>query len=177
MIAWKRFKIKDLFETEVFGKSVQVPTGANIKRSDLEDGETPRITVKGINNGVYGKFNCKINTKDYRTFDNFISVSFLGTVFYHPYTASLDMKVHCLKPKNIVLDKYIGQFLVSVIRKSITNTSYSDQISSTVLPEMVLYLPITIEGEPHFEYMRNYMKELEIKGKNKIEKLIKINKD
>ena len=52
-----------MFETEVFGKSVQVPTGANIKRSDLEDGETPRITVKGINNGVYGKFNCKINTK------------------------------------------------------------------------------------------------------------------
>ena len=37
----------------------------------------------------------------------FISVSFLGTVFYHPYKASLDMKVHSLKLKSKELNEYI----------------------------------------------------------------------
>lgn len=161
-LQWKQFKISELFLTEKIGNKLQVPTGANIKKTDLIDGLTPRITVTGLNNGVYGYYNCKCEDSNYRVFDNFISVSFLGTVFYHAEQASLDMKVHCLKPKNIELNKYTGEYLVTCIRKSLKDSRYSDQISSTMLPILDVKLPIDEYGNPDFSYMEAYMKNIEI---------------
>lgn len=161
-VQWKQFKINELFITEKIGKRLQVPTGANIKRTELTDGVIPRITVTGLNNGVYGYFNCKNANKNYRVYENFISVSFLGTVFYQGGKASLDMKVHCLKPINIELNKYTGEYLVTCIKKSLKDSRYSDQISSTVLPLLDIRLPVDKTGNPDFSYMESYMKNLEI---------------
>ena len=160
---WKQFKILEVFQTEKIGKKIQVPTGANIKRIELTDGGTPRITVTSINNGVFGYFECKSINSKYRIFENFISVSFLGTIFYHSGKASLDMKVHCLKLIDRELNNYIGQYLVTCIKKSLRESKYSDQISSTVLPQLEIRLPINSLGNPDYKYMENYMKNLEIK--------------
>ena len=137
---WHQFKISDIFETEIVGKKLQVPTGSYIAKKDLVDGNIPRITVSGVNNGITGYYSDEIENADYRIFENFISVSFLGTVFYQKGQASLDMKVHCLKPKNVNLNNYIAWFLVSVIRKVITYSTYNDQLSSTVLPITGLFM-------------------------------------
>ena len=155
---WKEFKIKEVFETTQLGKEIQVPTGAHVKRKDLDDGDVPRITVSGINNGVTGWYSS--NDSNYKVYNNFISVSFLNTVFYQEGDASLDMKVHCLKPKDIKLNKYVALFLVSVIRKTIYFSSYADQISSTVLPQIKIKLPVDSNGNPDYEYMENYIKSL-----------------
>lgn len=164
---WHQFKISDIFETETVGRKVQVPTGAYVAKKDLTDGLLPRVSVSGINNGISGYYTDNIDTADYRIFENFISVSFLGTVFYQSGKASLDMKVHCLKPKNMHLNNYIAWFLVSVIRKVITYSTYSDQLSSTVLPNLVITLPANLningEYEPDWQYMEDYIKEIEKK--------------
>lgn len=162
---WKEFRIKDLFETQKKGNKLQVPTGASVPVQDLlEDGETPRITVTGSNNGIFGFYDyCGKNIADYRVFNNFVSVSFLGTVFYQEGDATLDMKVHCLKPKGITLNKYTGRFLVGAIRASLRESTYSDQISSSILPEMSIKLPSTPDGDPDWAYMESYMADLEAK--------------
>lgn len=163
---WKEFRIKDLFETQKKGNKLQVPTGASVPVQDLlEDGATPRITVTGSNNGVFGFYDyCGKNSADYRVFNNFVSVSFLGTVFYQEGDATLDMKVHCLKPNGITLNKYTGRFLVGAIRASLRESTYSDQISSSILPEMSIKLPATPDGAPDWAYMESYMESL----KNKV---------
>lgn len=162
---WKKFRIKDLFETQKKGNKLQVPTGASVPVQDLlEDGATPRITVTGSNNGIFGFYDyCGKNIADYRVFNNFVSVSFLGTVFYQEGDATLDMKVHCLKPKGITLNKYTGRFLVGAIRASLRESTYSDQISSSILPEMSIKLPTTPDGAPDWAYMESYMENLETK--------------
>lgn len=162
---WKEFRIKDLFETQKKGNKLQVPTGASVPVQDLlEDGATPRITVTGSNNGIFGFYDyCGKNIADYRVFNNFVSVSFLGTVFYQEGDATLDMKVHCLKPKGITLNKYTGRFLVGAIRASLRESTYSDQISSSILPEMSIKLPSTPDGAPDWAYMESYMANLEAK--------------
>lgn len=104
---WKEFKLNQLFK---------ITTGACVNKQELEKGKIPRISVKGINNGIQGYFK-SINSNNYREEENFISFSFLGTCFYHPYKASLDMKVHCLKPLNYTLNKYSGLFLVNIFKK------------------------------------------------------------
>ena len=171
---WKEFKIKELFITEKKGGKLQVPTGSYVDKKLLKDGKIPRITVTGINNGVYGYYDCIVKDKNYRIYSNFISVSFLGTVFYQKGKTSLDMKVHCLKPLNIELNDFTGLFLVTAIVKGLKNSSYSDQISSTVLPELTINLPVDEKGDPDYTYMKKYMKQILLKSKSKLKKLKKI---
>ena len=165
---WQDFRIGDLFETIKNGK--QVPTGASIPKIKLkENGSIPRISVTGVNNGIIGYFDYDGEAiSEYRIYNNFISVSFLGTVFYHCGDATLDMKVHCLKPQNIILNKYTGQYLVSAIKSSLRQSSYADQISSTILPNLYIKLPITADLKPDWEYMEQYMHSIESKVNDSI---------
>lgn len=166
-IDWKEFEIKDVFETFAGTNGLQVPTGSYIKKSNLEPSEIPRITVKETNNGIdnYG-FS---KDKNFRVFENFISVSFLGGAFYHPYKASIDMKVHALTPKRVKLDEYNANFLINSIKNNIKHSSYGNQLSSTDLPRVKIMLPTDKNGEPHWEYMSNFIKKLE---KENIEKTL-----
>ncbi len=172
---WKEFQISELFQTEKVGKTIQTPTGAMISKRKLTEGDIPRVTVSNYNNGIIGYYSF-FEDSDYRIYENFISVSFLGTVFYQPQKTSLDMKVHCLKPLKIKLNKFIAEFLVTVIRKAIINFAYADQLSSTVLPSLIIKLPVTKEQNPDFEYMETYIQnvtekvELNFKGLNLLNK-------
>lgn len=174
---WKTFSISEIFQTEQSGKNIQVPTGAMVSKRFLKDGSTPRVTVSNFNNGITG-FYSDIDDKNYRIYENFISVSFLGTVFYQKNKASLDMKVHCLKPISHELNLYIATFIVNVVRKAISNFAYQDQLSSTVLPLLTIKLPAR-DGKPDWEYMESYMKNIMQESEQNISKLksIDINKN
>jgi hypothetical protein len=152
---WKEFYIKDIFIIEN-KKKIQVPTGAYIKKKELFKSCIPRITVTSENNGI-DSFSSSEH-KNYRTYENFISVSFLGTIFYHEYKASIDMKVHCLQLVNKVLNPNLAEFLVAEIKKSLTKASYGNQISSTDLPHKKLLLPININNYPDWQFMEDYIK-------------------
>ena len=164
---WDVFRIDKLFITEKKGK--QVPTGANIPKLELkENGKTPRITVTAINNGILGYFDyVGEKPSNYRVYKNFISVSFLGTVFYQEGEASLDMKVHCLKPIEYELNKYTGEFLVTAVKASLAKYKYSDQLSSSVLPTLELFLP-SKDGSPDWKYMEDCMRKIEQRAQNAI---------
>lgn len=155
---WGKFKLQEIF---------QITTGACVKKERLKQGNIPRISVTGINNGIQGFFQ-NINDKNYREQENFISFSFLGTCFYHPYKASLDMKVHCLKPLNYVLNKYSGLFLVNVFKNSYSGV-FDNQISSTDLKNETISLPTDKDGQPDWEFMENTIKSTQ----NKMTKIIK----
>lgn len=155
-VTWKRVKAADVFITEAFGSGRQVPTGASVPRGVLVDGSTPRVTVTGENNGIFGSYDCLRPDQNYRKYKNFISVSFLGTVFYHSNECTLDMKVHCLKPQTFSLDEETGMFFVTIIKKCLTRGSYADQISSSLLPELELELPVDGCGNIDIEFMRCY---------------------
>lgn len=170
---WKTFSISEIFQTEQSGKNIQVPTGAMVSKRFLKDGSTPRVTVSNFNNGITG-FYSDIDDKNYRIYENFISVSFLGTVFYQKNKASLDMKVHCLKPISHELNLYIATFIVNVVRKAISNFAYQDQLSSTVLPLLTIKLPAR-DGKPDWEYMESYMKNIMQESEQNIENLRNIN--
>lgn len=158
---WKEFKIKDLFITFNGTNGLQVPTGSYINKKELYSSNTPRITVRDTNNGV-DSFSSS-DSKSLKVFENFISVSFLGSVFYHPYKASLDMKVHCLQLLDRELNKHLAKFLIIAIKNNIKNSSYGNQLSSTDLPQKKILLPIDENEKPDYSYMENYIKEIEKK--------------
>lgn len=136
-----------------------MPTGSSIPKKYLLDGKTPRISATNIDNGILGYYE-DIDDKNYSFFENFISVSFLGTAFYHKYKASLDMKIHCLKLKNKELNREVAFYLTSIIRQALKNIEYKDQISSTVLPDIKIKLPIDSRGNPDWDYMEKYIEKI-----------------
>lgn len=165
----REFELKDIFETQSFRGGLQVPTGALMKSDELEEGSTPRITVTSDNNGIGGYYK-DVDNKNYRTFENCISVSFLGTVFYHPYRASFDMKVHCLKPLNHELVETEALYIIPALRKQLAGNDYFTQTTSTDLPYMTISLPVIASSDPNhvytvddidWQYMQDRIAELE----------------
>lgn len=112
---WRDFFIKDIFITLKRKNYYSSSNRCLYKQEDLQKGDTPRITVSSKNNGVDGYYDS--SHKNYRIHKNFISVSFLGTVFYHPYKASLDMKVHCLQIIDKELNPYLAHLFLLKLKK------------------------------------------------------------
>lgn len=153
-VKWGEFRLGDLFEIE---------TGSILKSNELITGDIPRISVKTTDNGIIGYYNTLKNTNA-RHYSNFISVNFFGKVFYHPYTASLEMKVHVLKLKNKSFTSNTGIFIASSIQRVMEGKySYGDQLSSTDLKtnDIFIQLPITSTGEIDFAFMEKFISELE----------------
>ena len=146
---WKAFPINTEFRMK---KQGNVPTGALVSNSVLKDGIYPRIRVTSQNNGINGFTNI-CDDKNYRAYSNFVSMSFLGNAFYHPYTASLDMKVHCLQYKNIELKPAMAERIAS-------GTNYGNQLSSNDLAAKQILLPVDDKGNPDYAYMTLYSTEV-----------------
>lgn len=172
MVTFKDFKVGELFETKPYRNGEQVLTGGNVPASLLQIGDTPRISVSSKNNGIVGYYQ-DVEMTSYRVFENAISVSFLGTVFYHPYRASYDMKVHCLRLQDHELRECEALYLVSVLRKAVDFCSYGNQLSSTELVDIEISLPVQVDENdnpllnddgnfvPDWDYMESTIRELE----------------
>ncbi|WRC28983.1 restriction endonuclease subunit S [Helicobacter pylori] len=159
-IKWGEFKLGDLFE---------IYTGSLLSQEDLAKGDIVRISVKSDNNGVYGHFDTLKNKKA-RHFENFISVNFFGNCFYHPYLASVEMKVHVLKLKNRTLTKRIGLFLANQLNKCFYGQfTYGTQLSSSKLKHnnFKIQLPLKHTANTQtlkdidFNFMEKFIAELE----------------
>ncbi|GAA7334552.1 restriction endonuclease subunit S [Helicobacter pylori] len=147
----------------------EIYTGSLLSQEDLAKGDIVRISVKSDNNGVYGHFDTLKNKKA-RHFENFISVNFFGNCFYHPYLASVEMKVHVLKLKNRTLTKRIGLFLANQLNKCFYGQfTYGTQLSSSKLKHnnFKIQLPIkptaktqTLE-DIDFVFMEKFIAELQ----------------
>jgi hypothetical protein len=168
---WKEFLIGDIFN---------IKTGALLPKKVLKKGNIARITATDSNNGVFDYY-ASTSHKNFRVISNFISVSFLGSVFYHPYKASLDMKIHSVQLKEIEFNKYLAHFIVLALKRTTELFSYGDQLSSSDLPKKKILLPINKKSEPDFEFMEAFMKQKEQEKfqeyDNYIDKRIKALKD
>ncbi|MBR8786260.1 hypothetical protein IX307_000563 [Bacteroides pyogenes] len=124
-------------------------------------GIVPRISATDNNNGI-DSFYTPIHSNSYRTNKECVSVSFLGSVFYQPYLASYDMKIHSLRLKgNKAISEHSGLFVATELRKQCSKFSYGNQVSSTDLPKQRLLLPIQADGTPDWTFMEAYMKQVE----------------
>lgn len=131
-IEWKEFKISEIFN---------IFTGATIRQSDLIKGKIPRITATNLNNGI-AFFTQETNNYNFKKFKNFISISFLGSVFYQPKEVSLDMKIHGIKIKDRELNTHIALFLIPIIKRFSFKYTYGYQLSTSILKAQKLQLPV-----------------------------------
>ena len=157
-LEWKEFVIGEIFD---------IYTGAIINQDFIKTGLIPRITATDLNNGI-ACFTSDLKHKNFRALENFISISFLGSVFYQRGRVSLDMKIHAIKPKNRELNAHIALFLIPLIKNFTFKYMYGYQLSTRILKNQKILLPTDPKGNPNWEFMENYMRNLEHKHLEKI---------
>ncbi len=162
---WKEFFISDLFEvegTETTHPSKLIPNGKN-----------PRITCSATNNGLDDfYFNAVTEKGDVLTVDS----ATIGFVSYQEcdFLATDHVEKLIFKP-NRRFGRYIGLFIKMCIDKSCCGKyGYGYKFAQKRIERQIVKLPINTNNEPDFDFMEEYMRDVERKQKERYKNYIHI---
>ena len=162
---WKRFRIGDYFSVE-YGKFRP--------KKELGNGNINYITTSGFNNGV---------TDTYTTAEhqgNCITVAsdgaLMGTAFYQKEPFSTSNIVSTLTPfSSTPLNEYNALFLCAIIYQKRGEFGWLGyKFSVDRVRNLMVLLPADNAGNPDWDYMENYIKELTTKTSKNIDLLSKV---
>jgi hypothetical protein len=149
---WKEFVIQDLFDIKI-GKNVDG------NKVDKESGRTAYITRKEVNNALDGfiDFDDKYLNRDFPviTIGNETAEPFVQNGQFYTGT-----KVNILKPKKKTSSLALF-FIARTLKQHKSKYSYSYTINSTRLKRQIILLPVNSKGEPDYDFMEEYIRQLE----------------
>jgi hypothetical protein len=160
---WREFEIGDLFD-------VSRPAGRT--STDYIDGDQPFVASGNFNNGV----SRWVEPRDGENPEagNCITVSPLdGAAFYQPvsFLGRGGAGSAILILRNEDLNLMSGLFVCAVIRRSLQQLSYSDQLSSSSIVTKRIALPVTRDGVPDWSYMEEYMRKASESANSRLDSL------
>ena len=162
---WKPFLFRDIFD---------IVKGTRLTKADMIEGEINYIGATAFNNGI----TAKIGNKEHLHPAGTITVCYNGSIgqaFYQsePYWATDDVNV--LYPK-FKITPYIALFLTSIILQIGKRFAYIDKWTAEKMLLSPLTLPVSDSNVPDWDYMEQYMQQLEAKVKNDVSLLARKNK-
>lgn len=159
-VEWKEFYLTELFD---------IKRGNQNNMVACRDGDIPLVSAKKIDNG-YKAF---ISDNGKEIFeDNILTLNNdgdggVGMAFYQPHHMALDTHVTALIPK-FPIDKYSQLFLSRAITNQRDKFSHGYSINNSRLQKQKIILPADENGNPHWKYMRMFMKKIESEKISKV---------
>lgn len=159
---WARFKIEDLFV---------VQKGTRLTRADMIPGGIPFIGATLENNGV----TAHIGNAEHIHPSGVMTVAYngqkaTGKAFWQPKPFWASDDVNVLYPK-FDLTEEIALFLQPLFWEAGRPYAYDDKWSKEKMERTELTLPAKSDGNPDWEYMKEYMEGLEQSASNIIDVL------
>lgn len=154
---WKEFKIEELF-------SVNPTKNHKVTNKDLmhEDGINPVVVNSSYNNGIGGYTNYE-NT-ELGNVITFSDTTNADSIFYQENDFVGYSHVQVLKPikYNEKWNKESLLFFTTVFKKKakLMNFDYVNKFTRDDALKIIVKLPVDINGEPDWEYMERYVKQL-----------------
>lgn len=146
---WDEFFLEDIAE---------ILPGKDIYEAERFTGDIPYISSTAKNNGI-GYFIGNINST---LEENCLSVNRNGSIgysFYHPYKGLFSNDCRKLKLKNS--SKHVGFFIANQITKQREKYNYGYKMGTARLKRQKIMLPVTNNKQPDYEYMAQYIMNLE----------------
>jgi len=148
---WHEFLIDALFEIQI-GKNID---GNKI---DKDSGSAPYVTRKEVSNGVDGFID-----EDASLLYSDVPVITIGNETAMPFVQTSPFytgtKINIMKPR-ADLPQFALQFIATSLQKHKSKYSFSYSINSTRLKKQRILLPVTPSGEPDYDYMEQYAKNI-----------------
>lgn len=141
-----------------------VKKGTQKNMNSLESGSTPLISAKKIDNGFkdFVKTEPKEVFKGHCITLNNDGDGGAGLAFYQPSDYALDTHVTALYPKEN-LSRYQLLYISNCISKQRVLFGHGHSINSSRIAHLTCMLPVDEMGNPDYQYMEHYMKNLEMK--------------
>ena len=149
---WDEFFIGDLFE-------VSRPKARN--KDDYDFGNTPFVASGALNNGVMKC--CDAKQDEQLDAGNCITVSPVdGSTFYQPmdFLGRGGAGSSILMLRSDWLNLYLGQFIARTVRQTCSKYTYGHMGNKDSIKRERIMLPVTDVGEPDYEYMEQYSKNM-----------------
>ena len=161
---WHNFSCSQLFTAKNTG---------NILARDIEDGsgKTPYVTASGINNGVVAH----IDASKYEIIDGhciLIGGKTFTVTYQEEKFVSNDSHNFVIRSKGYNISDLSYKFLVTVFSSYFGQKySWNDAVTKDKFLNESIPLPATLKGEPDWEYMGNYMKNIMKNCESKLDNL------
>lgn len=146
---WKVFRMSDLFS---------IKKGKRLTKANMTAGDVPFIGAIDNNNGVTG-YVAQTALHPAGT----ITVNYNGAgvaeAFYQPTPYRCSDDVNVLYPR-FDMSPEVAMFLTTIIRLEKYRFSYGRKWHLERMEKSEIRLPATDDGEPNWEFMKNYIKKL-----------------
>lgn len=151
---WVSFFLNELFD---------VNPGVRLTNQNKKPGTKPFIGAVDNSNGITGFVSNTNQSED----SNVLGVNYNGTpgiAFYHPYTALFSDDVKRLKLKDSAHNtKNVLLFMKAIVMKQRGKYNYGCKFNASRMNRQKLYVPVNDQGQPDYDYMEQYAKNLMIK--------------
>lgn len=147
---WGEFYLHEIFPT--------IQRGKRLKTADHICGNVPYVSSSAINNGVDAFIG---NSEKVRKFNDCLTIAnsgSVGTAFYHNY--EFIASDHVTELKSTRLNKYIYLFIATIVQRLETKYSFNREINDTRINKEKILLPIDKNGDPDYDYMEQYAKQM-----------------
>lgn len=147
---WKEFFLISLFPI--------VQRGKRLTKANQIEGNIPYVSSTALLNGVD---NFISNTENVRIFEDCLTIANSGSVgssFYQPFNFIASDHITHLKNNN--MNKYIYLFIVTMTKRLSEKYNFNREINDERLSREKVMLPINDNGDPDFEYMEQYIKNM-----------------
>lgn len=148
---WKEFVFSEVF--------TDIQRGKRLKKADHLNGNIPYVSSTATNNGVDNFID---NEEGVRKFFGCLTIANSGSVgcaFFHSY--EFIASDHITQLKRNGLDKYAYMFMIPMINKLSQKYNFNREINDVRIKREKLLLPATNDGTPDYDFMEDYMRNLE----------------
>lgn len=148
---WKEFFIEEI---------AIIKSGERLTKSEMKKGNIPFIGATDSNNGI----TTYVSNTNKSIDKNVLGVNYNGSVvesFYHPYHAIFSDDVKRLSLRRHIGSKYSYLFLKTIILQQKSKYQYGYKFNGGRMARQKIMLPIDSYGNPDYEYMEQYMKNIE----------------
>lgn len=147
---WKEFFLSDIF--------LQIQRGKRLITANQKDGVKPYVSSTALNNGID---NFISNEGNVRIFSDCLTIANSGSVgasFYHPYEFVASDHITHLKQED--MSKFVYLFISTITNELSHKYNFNREINDKRISREKIMLPINEEGNPDYEYMEQYIKNL-----------------
>ena len=137
----------------------EIYSGKRLTASNMNDGGCPFIGATDSNNGITNWVSNKNETYD----SNVLGVNYNGSVvenFYHPYYCIFSDDVKRLHLRNYEDNPFVLLFFSRLILMQKAKYTYGYKFNGARMNRQKILVPITSGGDPDYDYMEKYSKNL-----------------
>ena len=156
-------KWEPFFITDIFPKKY-IKRGKRLTKNNHSKGNTPYISSTAMNNGVDNFIEASDKMRVYKKCLSVANSGSVGSSFYEPF--EFVASDHVTHLENSDFDEYVYLFIATMTSRWSEKYNFNREINDKRISREIILLPVNDSGDPDYDFMRAYIKDIFSKQSN-----------